>query len=883
VSTPVVTDSSSLVKTPVEKYLEPEQTLESIPPLTLSIQHELVHAKTPVDILLITESNKERLDGTNLATSLHCIARRKVSELVLADHRLESLISRVGTEIDKIGIVGLSNTLWSLVKLDKFREVDWFSILIDRMVKTMPSCPTGHLASNLFAVADICKKNSTESERMNLLIDSIVSSLHTRGLDSVSTSDLISVSTSLARLGRLERSVMSYLADRVMGQIDAIPIDQLTSVLWAFTVLKISDKTLYSKIQSMLESRAPTECSKRNLVDLVWSLAKGGPGDESLSELFKFTMAPLLRTHMMEMTVRELSTVLWSFATAEIVDFDFYNDVAHALIPKVAEMNAHDVSSIVWALSSVHYSHSDLLRNLKHQAHVLRNQFTPLQLSRVVYGLGAADVRDRRVMTELVDACKKRMHLLYTQNVVEILMGLSHVEMLDLAGSFFEALSTQTARISGRDAVQVLKALGQLGHTEAWTRYPDLIAELEQIVQTRFNCSGRWIPNGYDFCDLVEAMGKLRLGDRELMERVLIHLSTIYKSPLFTADLFLRFLASVSSFSRNSEELRTLKKLLLMKEKGIQVAVSTLSEQVVMHASGKLSLASAIEILGMYSQIGFQDESVLKLAELIQETFHQEAARDSLSVSSLVHACTSLAQLQILPDFAFELCEFTTESLVSRTEVPADEIMDLVWARLALADDPTSIPSELIHRMMADPSWIPRDVFRAKQVCMSLGDLSPGLTKRIVKMRAVVKPASTSKRSPRSLSRSIDKYESLISFSLSELRVKHIQHFVAVKDLYTVSVSLGPGLCIDLLGPEDVVAPRTDKWSGEKLLKNLNLAQNGCTVVSVTMRQVQSALESNSLKPLIADLIAPYNEKGRERVSFKKIDQNKVIDDLLDS
>ena len=67
-------------------------------------------------------------------------------------------------------------------------------------------------------------------------------------------------------------------------------------------------------------------------------------------------------------------------------------------------------------------------------------------------------------------------------------------------------------------------------------------------------------------------------------------------------------------------------------------------------------------------------------------------------------------------------------------------------------------------------------------------------------------------------------------------------------------------------------------------MKKMHLIGDGWTVVSVTMRQVQSALESNSLKPMVADLIAPYNEKGRQRSTFKQIPENvkELVSDILE-
>jgi hypothetical protein len=866
--------------------LTESQRAHDLHPAVLSSLNDIQASKRVSDILVALEMSPRQSDAVT-SESLYCISKlcsrdRNKNRLqsIIVDHRFKALVGELGSRIDIMAPDELCKVFWSLVKLKIFHETSW---AID-LLKTITTTDTTKLSLEstrfaLLALADIQKTSRATSNRnlifeisrlTNACLGKVVSNIH-----SIPSTELISITTSLARLGRNEPVVMKTIADRIVNRIDTVSTEDLTSILWSFTTLKVVDSVLYSKIQGMLESRAPIDCSRRNLVELVWALAKGKPStaDGSLSELFKFTFAPLMRNHMLDMSVRELCTVLWSFATAEVVDMDFYNDVAHGLIPLVKEMNAHDVSSVVWGLAGVNYSHGDLFKSLRRQAVLLLHEFSPLQLSRVVYGLGVAGVN----VDAFVEACIARMHLLYTQNIVEILIGISSgtEQGLELTEPFLETLEIQAKNISGRDAVQILKILGSLGYQNAFGRHKSLIDALEDIVRRRFNCSGRWIPNGYDVCDMVEAISRLRISDPDIIEPVLLHLGTVYKSPSFTAELFLKFLMAVSCFERDSAAFYSLKKLLLLREKGIQVAFSALSESLVerIMSSSNSSLDTVLDILAMYGKIGFADDSIVRLAELIQDNSDKIP---EISISKQVSLVKTLAQLQLLPDFAFQMAQIACNKwLDSHIDSQSlDCVYDLIWARLALGDDPSAIPPQMLERMTTEGIY--NNLNRAKQLYMSLskyveGPLAQEISTTILSTRRKEKSAIVDPKDR--LSSSIDKYESLISFALSELGVKHRQRPYAIRNVYKVTATLDEceKVCLDLLLPTEVVSPGTAKWSGESFLKKLHLLNDGWTVISVTIPQVQKALEAGSLKAVVADLIAPYHKKGQARVSFKPI------------
>jgi hypothetical protein len=207
---------------------------------------------------------------------------------------------------------------------------------------------------------------------------------------------------------------------------------------------------------------------------------------------------------------------------------------------------------------------------------------------------------------------------------------------------------------------------------------------------------------------------------------------------------------------------------------------------------------------------------------------------------------------------------------------------------------------------------------RAKQVAFSMKSVHnlPERSKEWCEKILRVKPwffhppkSLVSKSTSKSLVRHIDKYASLISHSLGQLGIGHSVNAVVVPNVYTVSCLINADreasptkntrkelaktngkVIVDVLGPSDVVAPLGTRWTGSRVLKGIHLAQmEGTPVVTLRMIDVQKAIEENSLKPFIADRLAPHLEKARERVNFKKSVQpnddqrgaSDLIDDLL--
>jgi len=800
----------------------------------------------------------------------------------------------VESAIPQMGPMALSNTFWAICRLGEWENLEWKSLLIDAMLKSISDFPSSQIASALYTIADI-EKSHGGSNRLDQLKKSLVGITAEHIEEFKGVHDLISIATSFARLRICEQIVLSKLTEKISNQFNQISMNDISTVLWALTRSQTRCGDVIQKLVHSLESRV-YECSLKNLTDIVWSLSKlGAMTKEETCELYRFTLAPVIRGKIIDASVREISTIMWSYATAEVFDSDFFRDLSIALIPKIHEMNAHDISSVIWALGSVNFAYSDLVSGLKHVAFKNLNQFSPLQLSRVIYGLVSIGVRDSKIFSQFVHSAHQRMHLLYTQNIVEILLGLNHAGLVgEFGGEFLKSIESQTQRISGRDAVQLLVILGDNRSKISLVDNHELIQSLIEILSDRFNVSGRWIPSGFDLVDAIHACGCIGIADCELLEKILIHLSTVYKSPSFGNDLFLRFLDAVSTLSSMGDPVvKTLvRKLFLLRTNGIQSAMETLVERFGEQVEN-LTPTGAIEILDWFSNIGYFDVHVEKIFLTFSRSSF-DVLRGAIGIEGLLHVCSASAELGgIESDWVNDVLDN-----VQVIDVNDDRgVLEYLWSRLALGEDPVYITPEWWERLNqidVENLETHRLMEKAKQIALSASRAGVATTwsESVLKIKPwwIVGEKNPSRRrmKPKSLIRHIDKYSSFISMSLSELGIAHKVNAVVVPNVYTVTASLTGenSVHIDLVGPSDVIAPHGTKWTGTRILKGIHLA--GKPVVTLRMLDVQRAIEENSLNPFLADKLAPFVGKAKKRVSFisspqpaEKSASSNIIDDIL--
>ncbi|CAD7935047.1 unnamed protein product [Amoebophrya sp. A120] len=246
--------------------------------------------------------------------------------------------------------------------------------------------------------------------------------------------------------------MMGRLAEKAVETMEAFDLAQLGSLSWSFSQYFTTTSSTASKAVGTATSRASSriatppasvkqffqktklrlerdiaQTSPKVLVQFVYALSKMGEAEE---DLYKFTLAPAIRSFLLDFETKDLCAVVWGFAHARIVDTAFLQDVAHFLEQKVSHMNAHDIAALVLAFSSfdsevmaastsltgttkmMMKANEDpgaapamtsgttttleqamlfrtLMKKLSKQAFLLAPTFSPMQLTRVLCGLSA--------------------------------------------------------------------------------------------------------------------------------------------------------------------------------------------------------------------------------------------------------------------------------------------------------------------------------------------------------------------------------------------------------------------------------------------------------------------------------------------------------------
>ncbi|KAF4746539.1 hypothetical protein FOZ63_027263 [Perkinsus olseni] len=264
-------------------------------PECLALQHRLSKSKTSGQVLALVADELEVMDGINLATALHRIAKHSKSyqvSQVANDPRYTALTDRLGAYLSSLDGVGLMNTLWALVRLNT-ASPKWISELLDRCINSVDQLEPKQLGQGLYCVYRM-SKHVAPTDAVKALQSALHGQVRARLDHFTDSHELVSVCTSLAKLGVRDETVFSALGSRVSDKMDDFDMEDIAAVSWAFARAKFTDRELFRKIRESLTVRT-TECSVKSLVSLTWSLSKlGETGGEE--DLFRYTLAPTIRS-----------------------------------------------------------------------------------------------------------------------------------------------------------------------------------------------------------------------------------------------------------------------------------------------------------------------------------------------------------------------------------------------------------------------------------------------------------------------------------------------------------------------------------------------------------------------------------------------------------
>ena len=408
----------------------PVETWMNMAPERLQVQQELVKARSVAAILTTVGGNIGHMDEVNVTTAVHRLGRYVNAyqrQTIVKDERFVELLAAAERMLVHLGPQGLVNLFWGLVKLEHAPK--WLPSLLVQCTHHVPKFEGQHLSTALFCLS---KLSFAIKEAMPLK-EQLVEAVKYRYEEFKTPLDLTVVCSALAKLDVRDPHLFAQLSQKVQKMMDQFSMQEIAGVAHAFASMSYTDPSLFKKIRRSLE-RQVEQCTVRDVVQLTWAMSRVEEADE---ELFKFTISPTIRSFMLDLAARDLCTVAWAYANAGTVrsavclhrcnqqgptppchlslgavrvfpppgvsDPDLFSDLAASMLPKVKQFTAHDISSVAMALAQAEFAHKELFAGLKQQALKLVGTFSPLQLSRAVYGFGAAGVTDAKLYSALCD------------------------------------------------------------------------------------------------------------------------------------------------------------------------------------------------------------------------------------------------------------------------------------------------------------------------------------------------------------------------------------------------------------------------------------------------------------------------------------------------
>ncbi|KAF4749070.1 hypothetical protein FOZ63_030850, partial [Perkinsus olseni] len=615
-----------------------------------------------------------------------------------------------------------------------------------------------------------------------------------------------------------------------------------------------------------------------SLVSLTWSLSKlGETGGEE--DLFRYTLAPTIRSYMLEYSVQDLCALAWSFANANINDVDFMSDIAHALMPKTRDMNCQDVCSAVVALASLHYSHKELFEALKQQSFRLMQTFTPLQLSRTLYGFGVAGVRDKKLFYEMALTSIGKLHLMYAKNVCDILSALMEADYLipELTRPLLDHLARQLDRLGPTECVQLLTVVAHVEPSEQRSSLGEAVAEQ---LRPKMKTTVRWIPSGPEIADVLQSFVLLELNNDRLLENTLMMVSPASKAPSCTSDIFLRILGSCADMPQRS---RDAVKVLLHKHVGLQNAFNRLFEELCSSTVSKLDQETLADLVYACARIGYDDGMfVQRLIEHVDQ--HLASSGGFHSFQSMARLVYALCELNTRLDMARVLCREAIDGQMWEGG-SGDDILMLAWAAVFLSLPP---PVELMTEMcILFEERLPTQLLMAQQIAVQLeySDDYVDVNWDDPRVDTFVKDVRTIKRN--------DLYPvvygkkanhrgtalmhtttaaSWVSAALEQLRIPHKASFV-IDNLYRVAAGFpGQMAALDVLCPDSLVSPGGTRPLGSAAMRHRQLAALGWAVKDVTQREVYDAIVTRSVNSFIAKQIGPIHPNAVKYIEWGKVE-----------
>eukprot|EP00397_Hematodinium_sp_SG-2012_P009132 GEMP01009207.1.p1 GENE.GEMP01009207.1~~GEMP01009207.1.p1 ORF type:complete len:1043 (+),score=247.06 GEMP01009207.1:88-3129(+) len=819
-----------------------EIALLQMRPEHIAVQQSLMKSKSVGQVLGLATQD---LDAINMATAIHRLGRFVTPysrPTLTSDSRFRDLINNTEKIIDDLTPRGIANVFWALVRLEYSPK--WMPKLLEASHRSLPVCDPAHLSTTLYCLAKMPSLYAVpEGEALKSAAQEAIAE---RVEEFETPLDIVCALAGMSKLKLRNEQVFARLAEKAQSQLRSFDFDDLASIAWSFANMGLTEGKLFRSIRQRLENEIEF-CTPKALVQLCWALSKAEETDE---ELFRYIFAPAIRGFMLDFQTKDLCTILWSYCNAHVLDDALFRDLAQALMPKVKEMNAHDVASVVVAFATVDFQASAALyKKLGRQAVQLQATFSPLQVSRALYGFGCAAQQDLRVMQALLDEAYSKRHLLYGRNVTDILTGLAETRYFpeDHLPWLFTHAAKSVNRLSAEDTIALMHVLSRLPKELRDKCVTDLPEELVNHLKTKHR--GWWRFSAQEVADTLEALKVLRMPDEYLTELIMRQLGKMLEAPTTSLQLVLRVAGELASQPADMAELiRTH----FHKRPKIREALCTRLQEMFpcnLDFHHSVLLYTTLATLGLDT-----DTETRALFEKIERRL-ESGVEETEDMDDIGHLCWALCELNWKPQLALTLAFRFVDA---NPECSQQLKLRVGWAFCVLNEP---LPVLLVEAMASD--GLPKDEFLhmaqaiAWDVKDTADDFSPTVIQWLQDVREIPRiDVHALPKAPRKQPSKAKEYPSAkwLSDTLIDLQVAHTKHFV-VENTHRVTIGLPKEQhVIDCTAFKDMSFPSL-RITGGCIVRRRQLVEMGYTVSEVNLRELWQAMQDKTIRQFVGGLL----------------------------
>lgn len=692
--------------------LEPETWL-NMDPNHILIQQDLLKSKNTTQVLSSIGDKLKQMNAVNVSTALHRLARytNPYNRYMVCNHEsFGKLISLVEEHILKFDPQGLTNIFWSIIKLKITPK--WLDCLLEQINIHANSLNLSELSNCLFCLSKLTKSSDSSLE-LRFKILSLVQDKITQFKRPL---DLTCVSTALARLNVRNPVIFGHISSQVISNLEEFKIQELCGIAWSYASLGFTDHLLFMKIRRFIESKADQN-NIGNIIHLAWALSKIKEADP---DFFLYTVSPLVRSHLASLNYRQMTTIAWAYVNAGVEDLDLFNDIAATLIHHVDEMTTHDVASSVVAFSHIEIDKL-LLKKIKSRAALMLNEFTPLQLSKIVAGF--AGLADQNFYNQVAKVVDSKLHLMSPENMVEILLGFTNANVLPLQlfTKLLNTVSKSCKKMYAEDSLLLLELLGTLQGSNISQQLSKLFSNLAQnLIEQIDQRVSRW--KCFDVTQITTLFNCLKLGDGtiDVMGTIVKQLSSclnrVYRSSLSPErkrEIFLKFLLSINNLPINS--LNVLKTS-FAKDSELIKSFNNLMTLVKVEPEDSTSIEEAVKMLHSCTVLGYSDHVTNSLFDQVIECEPEHPIEDAELGSKLIW---SLVESNLHMKWALEKIKYFSTNYDFEPNVKdLDSLVRLMWSCVVVSEDGHLLG--LTSHLSKYENFFPSEVFLSQQTALHI-------------------------------------------------------------------------------------------------------------------------------------------------------------------